>query len=67
MLVDETERSALLLGPEQPHEAGWFLLIDTGVNASAESIGFVDLVVRQGELWRPLSPGRWRRSSKVSG
>jgi len=51
MLVDETERSALLLGPEQPHEAGWFLLIDTGVNASAESIGFVDLVVRQGELW----------------
>jgi len=26
---------------------------------AADSFGIVDLVVRQGELWRPLSPGRW--------
>ena len=31
------------------------------------SFGIVDLVVRQGELWRPLSPGRWLAPQFKSG
>src|SRR5215218_2899529 len=27
--------------------------------ADGETFGFVDLVVRQGEMWGALSPGRW--------
>ena len=50
--VVETGQGEMVLGTEQPHDDGWLLVID----ADAATFGFVDLVVRQGELWGALTP-----------
>src|SRR5687768_9828542 len=45
--IGQSDTGLVTLGPEQPHDDGWLLLVDAGAGADTDTFGFVDLVVQQ--------------------